>query len=78
MLQQPGAGLQAQPVPCLPCPVLGTCLTVLWAPSQAPLSLETGQTSTGLEFGFEYGLKYLNCLEGLDVLELKWNVRVIC
>lgn len=42
------------------------------------MSLEAGQTSTGLEFGFEYGLKYLDCLEDLDILYLKWNIRVIC
>lgn len=41
-------------------------------------SLETGQTCTGLEFGFGYGLKYLDCLEDLDVLYMKWNIRVIC
>lgn len=46
--------------------------------SQACKSLEAGQTSTSLEFGFEYGLKYLDCLEDLDILYLKWNIRVIC
>lgn len=29
----------------------------LWDPSQAWKSLKTGQTSAGLEFGFEYSLK---------------------
>lgn len=53
-------------------------VSVLWDLSQACKSLETRQTSTGLEFGFEYSLKYLDCLEDLDILDLKWNVRVIC
>lgn len=52
--------------------------SALWCQSQACESLETGQTSAGLEFGLGYGLKYLDCLEDLDILYLKWNVRVIC
>lgn len=52
--------------------------SVLWDQSQACKSLEVGQTSAGLEFGFGYGLKYLDCLEDLDVLYVKWNIRVIC
>lgn len=46
--------------------------------SQAWRSLETGQTSAGLEFALGYGLKYPECFEDLDILYLKWNVRVIC
>ena len=50
----------------------------LWGQKQACKSLEIGQTSAGLGFGLGYGLKYLDCLENLDILYLKWNVRVIC
>lgn len=52
--------------------------SILGDQSQACKSLETGQTCTGLEFGFGYGLKYLDRLEDLDVLYVKWNIRVIC
>lgn len=52
--------------------------SILWDQSQACKSLETGQISAGLEFALGYGLKCLECFEDLNILYLKWNIRVIC